>query len=88
MEKKNKKVMRKKKITNAALVKQNNDLKDGLDKCEDEKLRLMADIENIKKRKNNQISNLIKYSGEDLIVSLIPVFNDLDRILVEAINCY
>ena len=43
----------------------------------------MADFENLKKRKNGEISNLIKYSGESLIISLIPIFNDLDRILKE-----
>ena len=46
----------------------------------------MADFENLKKRKNDQISELIKYSGQELIVSLIPIFNDLDRILLESKN--
>ena len=81
MEKKDKKI--KKKATNSVLVKENKDLKIELNKYKDEKLRLMADFENLKKRKNDEISNLIKYSGESLIISLIPIFNDLDRILKE-----
>ena len=81
MEKKDKKI--KKKATNSVLVKENKDLKTELNKYKDEKLRLMADFENLKKRKNDEISNLIKYSGESLIISLIPIFNDLDRILKE-----
>ncbi len=85
MEKKNKKV-KKKKISNSALIKENQRLIDELNKYKDENLRLMADFENLKKRKNGQISDLIKYSGEELIVSLIPVFNDLDRILLESNN--
>ena len=81
MEKKDKKI--KKKATNSVLVKENKELKTELNKYKDEKLRLMADFENLKKRKNGEISNLIKYSGESLIISLIPIFNDLDRILKE-----
>ena len=81
MEKKDKKI--KKKATNSVLVKENKDLKTELNKYKDEKLRLMADFENLKKRKKDEISNLIKYSGESLIISLIPIFNDLDRILKE-----
>ncbi len=81
MEKKDKKI--KKKATNSVLIKENKDLKTELNKYKDEKLRLMADFENLKKRKNDEISNLIKYSGESLIISLIPIFNDLDRILKE-----
>ena len=81
MEKKDKKI--KKKATNSVLVKENKELKTELNKYKDEKLRLMADFENLKKRKNDEISNLIKYSGESLIISLIPIFNDLDRILKE-----
>ena len=81
MEKKDKKI---KKKSVSVLAKENQLLTADLNKYKDENLRLMADFENLKKRKNDQISALIKYSGEDLIVSLIPIFNDLDRILDES----
>ena len=86
MKKKDKKVVKSKKINNADLLKKNQELLVELDKYKDEKLRLMADFENLKKRKNDQISELIKYSGQELIISLIPIFNDLDRILLESKN--
>ncbi len=66
------------------LTKKNQDLSNQLDKKNDELLRSIADFENLKKRKNNEISNLLRYSGEELIKNLIPVFNDLDRILIES----
>ena len=84
MKKKEKKAV--KKSTNSELIKENKRLLDELNKNKDEKLRLMADFENLKKRKNDEISNLIKYSGESLIISLTPIFNDLDRILKESEN--
>ena len=86
MKKKDKKVVKSKKINNADLLKKNQELLVELDKYKDEKLRLMADFENLKKRKNDQISELIKYSGQELVISLIPIFNDLDRILLESKN--
>ena len=66
------------------LTKKNQDLSNQVDKKNDELLRSIADFENLKKRKNNEISNLLRYSGEELIKNLIPVFNDLDRILIES----
>ena len=86
MKKKDKKTVKNKKINNSDLLKKNKELISELDRFKDENLRLMADFENLKKRKNDQISKLIRYSGEDLIVSLIPIFNDLDRILLESKN--
>ena len=86
MKKKDKKVVKSKKINNSDLLKKNQELLVELDKYKDEKLRLMADFENLKKRKNDQISELIKYSGQELIISLIPIFKDLDRILLESKN--
>ena len=88
MKKKEKKTVRKKPVNSELdkLKKSIIDLEAGLQKGEDEKLRLMADFENLKKRKNDEISNLIKYSGESLIIALIPIFNDLDRILKESKN--
>ena len=86
MKKKDKKVVKSKKINNSDLLKKNQELLIELDKHKDEKLRLRADFENLKKRKNDQISKLIKYSGQELVISLIPIFNDLDRILLESKN--
>ena len=66
------------------LTSKNQDLAKQIDKKDDELLRSKADFENLKKRKNNEISNLLRYSGEELIKNLIPIFDDLDRILIES----
>tara|TARA_B100000519_G_C14144336_1_gene391401 strand:+ start:54 stop:560 length:507 start_codon:yes stop_codon:yes gene_type:complete len=86
MKKKDKKMVKNKKTNKSDLSNKNKELLGELEKYKEEKLRLMADFENLKKRKNDQISRLIKYSGEDLVISLIPIFNDLDRILLESKN--
>ena len=62
---------------NQSLIKQVETLKD-------EKLRVIADLENFRKRKGSEISSLLKYSGEDLIKKIIPVFDDLDRVLMKS----
>ena len=64
--------------------KENQNLIEKIKILKDEKLRLIADFENLRKRQGNEISNLLKYSGQDLIKKLIPFFDDLDRILIKS----
>ena len=40
----------------------------------------MADFDNLKKRKNQEVQNLLKFSGERIIKDLLPIFDDLDRL--------
>ena len=79
---------RKSKISksNKLLIKENKELLNSLDEIKDENLRLRADFENFKKRKNDEIINMLKYSGEKIIKDLISIFDDLDRILIESKN--
>jgi molecular chaperone GrpE len=42
---------------------------------------LQADFENFQKRTKKEIEEIVKYSNEDLIVSLLPVLDDLERAL-------
>ena len=53
---------------------------------ENKNLRLLADFDNLKKRKNDEISNLLKFSGEILIKDLLSVFDDLDRLKSQSID--
>ena len=64
--------------------KDDKKIKDRLKDLEQKNLRLLADYENLKKRKNEEILGLLKYSGENLIKQLIPIFDDLDRIISES----
>ena len=61
-------------------IKINKELDKKIDELENKNLRLLADFDNLKKRKNEEISNLLKFSGESLIKDLLVVFDDLDRL--------
>lgn len=49
----------------------------------DKYLRLFAEFENYKKRTSKERIELFKTAGKDIIVSLLPVLDDLDRGLIE-----
>lgn len=53
------------------------DAKDHYDKL----LRVMAELENFKKRSDREKQELVKYSNEKLVTDLLPVLDDLDRVL-------
>lgn len=45
---------------------------------------LQADFENLQKRTKKEIEEAIKYGNEDLILSLLPVLDDLERALAAS----
>jgi len=51
----------------------------------DRLLRKAAEFENYKKRTDNELSNYFKYANESLILELLPVLDDFDR-LFNAFN--
>ena len=81
-ESKKTKVIKSKK--NNILKEENKGLKSDIENLKNKNLRALADFENLKKRKNDEISNLLRFSGEGIIKDLIPFFDDLDRILGES----
>lgn len=68
--------MAKKKIeTNEELEKlqlENVDLNDKL-------LRSLAELQNYKKRKDEELSRMLKYSDEEMILDLLPVIDNFER---------
>lgn len=56
------------------LKTENAELKDTL-------LRKVAEFENYKRRTDNEQANLLKYTGEHIIISLLPVIDDFERSL-------
>jgi len=42
---------------------------------------LQADFENLQKRTKKEIEEMVKYGHEDLVVSLLPILDDLERAL-------
>tara|TARA_B100002052_G_scaffold65368_1_gene58617 strand:+ start:14113 stop:14610 length:498 start_codon:yes stop_codon:yes gene_type:complete len=69
-----------KKNTSSNKNKINKELKDRVSELENKNLRLLADFDNLKKRKNQEVQNLLKFSGERIIKDLLPIFDDLDRL--------
>ena len=55
-----------------------------LDLLIDKHLRLKAEFENFRKRKNKEISSLLQYDGESIIKEVLPIFDDLNRMVESA----
>ena len=67
------------KIVIEALSKQLTDV-------EDKQLRLKAEFENFRKRKEKEIIDLIRYEGKDVIKAMISVVDDLERLYAAVEN--
>ena len=65
------------KATSLKLENEINDLKD-------KHIRLKAEFENFRKRKNKEISSLLQYDGESIIKEVLPIFDDLNRMVDSA----
>ena len=74
------------KVENHNFEKEINDLKAELGSTKklllDEKeknLRVSAEMINFKRRKEDEISNMLKYANEDVIKSLLPIVDNFER---------
>ena len=80
-----KKQTQKKKNSNSSKIKNLNKkidlLNEQLDSLKDKNLRILADFENFKKRTEQNLSNSYNRNIEKIIISFLPVMDDLDRIL-------
>jgi molecular chaperone GrpE len=61
------------------------ELSDQLAQLEDKHLRLKAEFENFRRRKEREVSRLLEYEGEAIFKDLLPIVDDLER-LVAASN--
>ncbi len=76
-----KKTTKKSKSSSLKLKKNIDDLKNKIKVNEDKYIRLLAEFDNYKKRKINEIEKLVKYEGFDFFKSVLPILDDLDRTL-------
>lgn len=51
-------------------------------KLNEKVLRLMAEMQNIKRRNDEEISRLCKYDGEKLILKLLPIVDNFERAIM------
>ena len=54
------------------------------DQLKDRHIRLKAEFENFRKRKNKEISLLLQYDGEGIIKEILPIMDDIDRMVDSA----
>ncbi len=76
-----------KNITEAADKGENDDiknLKDQLDAEKDRLLRLSAEFENYKKRKQREIDEFKKFANETIFRQMLPVVDNLERAIASA----
>lgn len=54
-------------------------LKEKIKLLEEEILRTKADLINYRKRKDDEVSNMLKYANQDLLESLLPTLDNFER---------
>ena len=59
------------------LVKESEEIK----RVSEKNIRLLAEFDNYKRRTQQERSNLLKYEGQSLAKSLLPILDDLNRTL-------
>ena len=64
----------------------NSSFKKEFDVLTDKHMRLKAEFENFRKRKNKEISSLLQYDGESVLKEILPIFDDLNRMVESAEN--
>jgi molecular chaperone GrpE len=60
------------------------ELESKLDESEDRRLRLVADVDNIRKRARQERLDVIQHASQGVIEALLPVLDDLHRALEHA----
>lgn len=58
-----------------------SELVEKLKSYEEETLRAKADLINYRKRKDEEVSNILKYSNADILMSLLPVLDNFERVI-------
>ena len=85
MVKKKEKQNKVKKTLSSSKIKKANlkidSLNEELSELKEKNLRILAEFENFKKRANQNISDSYNRNLEKIIVSFLPIMDDLDRIL-------
>ena len=56
-----------------------NQIQAQLDEMKDKYLRLSAEFDNYRKRSLREKMDMTKYASEDMLVSILPVFDDFER---------
>ena len=60
------------------------ELKSDIERLKDKNIRLLAEFDNYKRRTRDEKIHLIRYSGEEIVLSLLPAIDDLQRTVDNA----
>ena len=85
--KKHTKVKKRINASKRSIQKNNDRIKEldlQLNELQDKQLRLKAEFENFRKRKQREISELFQYDGERVIKEILPLIDDLERMAKAA----
>ncbi len=63
----------------AQIQKENESLKTELDAVKDKYLRVLAELDNMRKQQERRISDRVKYEKKIILMRIIEVLDDLDR---------
>ena len=63
--------------------KKQQELLNKIKELEEEQLRIKADYINYRKRKDEEVSKMLKYSNEELITNLLPIIDNFERAIVQ-----
>ena len=64
------------------LEEKNKILEAEIKELKSKNIALLAEFDNYKKRVYNQMSNDKKYEGKDIFVNIIPIIDDIERVLI------
>ncbi len=65
-------------------VQEESSIEDELKDLQDRHLRLRAEFDNYKKRKDREFIRLLQYEGQDVIISFLGIADDLQRMIASA----
>ena len=58
-----------------------HDLKKQVSELEERRLRLKAEFENFRKRRDKDMLRMLEYEGEEILKNLLPIVDDLERVV-------
>lgn len=67
-----------------SLTKENDDLKKEMESLRDQSLRSLAELENVKRRKEQEKMDAIKFGNERLILDLLPILDSFQLAMVQG----
>jgi len=77
-------IKNKKKKTNSvkSLELKNKKLVEELEELKNKNISLLAEFDNYKRRLSKQMADSSKYEGKDAFIKILPIIDDIDRVLM------